>query len=208
MFDFSRVEWAVPTDIAPLFTETLEDVASAGNAWTGAEKVALVNVARNGPHADGSDLLPDAALDAAVLISTRPRVPDESWVRATVSAIGETHYVELVAVTAAVSAVDTVTSLLGLGKQALPEARPGDPEKPPHDPQLKRRSGWVSMTGPSNPKHALSAAPKGQATVIRLLERLYMSVDERKIGGPIRGLSAEQRELVALKVSLTNECFW
>ena len=64
------------------------------------------------------------------------------------------------------------------------------------------------MTGPARPRYALSAAPMAQAMVTRLLDRLYMTSND--LGGTslIRGLTREQMEIVILKVSHSNECFW
>jgi len=208
MFDLSVGEWPVPPNISSLFTATFDDIASPGNAWTGAEKIAIAHAARPGSDTDARDVLPDVAVDAASRIASRSRVPSESWVRDTVSSIGETHYVELVAVASAIVAVDTVTQLLGHGFEPLPEPKHGEPTPPAPDPKLKRRSAWVSTSGPANPKHALSAAPLAQTMVTRLLERLYCSEEDRDDVDCLRGLSHEQRELVAVKVSHANECFW
>jgi hypothetical protein len=208
MSDRSSGTWPVPPDTAELFSTTFDDIASAGNAWTGAEKVAIANAARHESTPVVPSPLPEAAIDAAALIASRSRVPGGEWVSEVVASLGETRYVELVGVTAAVTAVDTVTRLLGHGHGPLPEPRSGEPVPPPHDAHRKRRSAWVAMNGPANPKHAVSGAPRVQETVTRLLERLYISETERIENGTVRGLSREQRELVALKVSHSNECFW
>ncbi len=208
MFDLSRVKWPVPPDIAPLFTSTFEDIASAGNAWTGAQRVAIAQVARAGRTAEHAGSLPDKAVDAASLIATAPHTVNESWTRDTMSAIGDTRYVELIGVTVATHAIDIITVMLGCNVEALPEPKSGEVVPAADNPRLKRRSAWVPMAGPPKPRFALSAAPLTQATVTRLLDRLYPPVKEGGNDGPVRGLTREQMEIVALKVSHSNECFW
>jgi len=208
MFDFSRVGWPVPSDIAPLFTRTFEDIASVGDEWTGAERVAIAQVARAGRIADDAGLLPNAAVDAAALIAKAPHTVNESWARGTMSALGDTRYVELIGITAATHAIDTITRMLGCDIQALPEPKSGSAVPAADNPRLKRRSAWVPMDGPPKPRFALSAAAGTQATVSRLVDRLYPSVEKGSNDGPVRGLTREQIEIVALKVSHSNECFW
>ncbi|MEN8238366.1 MAG: hypothetical protein ABFR53_04090 [Actinomycetota bacterium] len=208
MFDFSRGDWVVPRDLAPLFRATFEDIASAGNAWTGTDRIAIADVARHRSQASGSDVLPKAAIDAAMLIATQPSGSTESFVHEAIAALGEIEYVELVGVTAAITAIDTVTALLGLGHETLPEPRPGEPTPPPHDRRCKRRSAWVAMNGPANPRHALTAAPRAQATVNRLFDGLFAPLNASDRSKAQDRLTREQRELVALTVSHSNECFW
>lgn len=64
------------------------------------------------------------------------------------------------------------------------------------------------MSGPPLPRHALSAVPHSQATVTRLLDRLYMSKEDLHTATQIRGLTREQMEMVIIGISLANECFY
>lgn len=208
VFDFSEGNQPVPPDLTHLFTRTFEDISMPGNGWNGAERVAVANIARAGPVPGAADLLPNAAVGAATLITDRHATATEERVRETVSAIGDTRYAELVGILAATKAVDTITVLLGHDFETLPEPQSGDTIPDQANPRLKRRSAWVAMDGPSLPRHALSAAPGTQATVTRLLDRLYLSADNLGSNDSVRGLTREQMEIVILKVSHSNECFW
>ena len=208
MFEISGWNWPVSRDLSSLFARTFDDIASAGNGWYGVERVAIAELARNGAGRGVVNDLPDAAVNAATMIANQPAGSQESQVRETVRVIGETRYVELVGIVVAMTAIDTITTLLGFGTETLPEPHAGEPILSPTDPKLKRRSAWVAMTGPARPRYALSAAPMAQAMVTRLLDRLYMTSND--LGGTslIRGLTREQMEIVILKVSHSNECFW
>jgi hypothetical protein len=208
MFNFAAGDLPVPQDLTGLFTETFEDVASPGNAWNGAERVAIAAVTRDATDPGAADLLPDAAVQAAARIAKHPSGSEESAVRDTVLNIGETRYVELVGISSAMTAIDSVTALLGFGVETLPEAHTGQPIAARQDPKLKRRSAWVAMDGPVAPRHALSAAPLVQDMVTRLIDRLYMSIEGLGGGSLVRGLTREQVEIVILKISHSNECYW
>jgi hypothetical protein len=208
MFDLSGGEWPAPQDLAPVFTRTFLDIASPGNGWSGIERVTIAKVGRTGANPTTSDVLPQAAVDAAVLIVKAQSTANEAWVLDTVLEIGATRYVEIVGIASAIRAIDTITEMLGFEAEPLPEPQPGEPVPGASNPRLKRRSAWVPMSGPPKPRFAISASPGTQATVTRLLDRLYPSIDEFGEEGSMRGLTREQAEIVALKVSHSNECFW
>lgn len=208
MFDFSEGKWPVSYDLAPLFALTFTDIASPGNGWSGIERVAIAEAGRSEPKPDAYDVLPETAVEAAALIVSTHGTTNEAWVRDTVSEIGATRYVEIVGISAATNAIDTITEMLGFEVEPLPEPQPGEPVPGASNPRLKRRSAWVPMSGPPKPRFAISASPGTQATVSRLLDRLYPSINEYGRDGAVRGLTREQAEIVALKVSHSNECFW
>ena len=207
MFNFSTASQPLPRDLAPLFAQSLETIASPGDGWNGSERVAIANITRNGTHDQAGVRLPSAAADAATLIGDGQARTTEEWVRSTVLTIGDTRYAELVGIAAVTKAIDTITALLGHEALPMPEPRSGDSVPPKHDRTLKRRSAWVAMSGPPVPRFALSAAPGTQALVTQLIERFYLSKDDVRSDGPVRGLTREQVEIVALKVSHSNECF-
>lgn len=211
MFDPSAGSWDVPADLQGLLTDAWSHLATPGSGWTGEQRIAIAEVsraARAGSPTHAVAVLPDAAVDAATLITTAPAEASESWVRQIVAAIGEVEYVELVGVVASVVSIDTLTRLIALPDEPLPEATPGAAKPPGPLRNLKRRSAWVSMTGPPLPRHALSAVPATQAMANRLLDRLYMSREELRSESPVRGLSRTQMETVILSVSHGNECFY
>lgn len=208
MFDFSEGNRPVPRDLAPLFSRTFEDISAPGNGWNGAQRVAIANITRARTVPDSAGLLPSAAVHTATMISGTQAMPTEDRVRETVSTIGDTRYAELVGIVAAMKAVDTITVLLGHDVEPIPDPQPGDTVPDQANPRLKRRSAWIEMSGPPLPRHALSAAPGIQATVTRLLDRLYVSADDLGNDDPVRGLTREQMEIIILKVSHSNECFW
>lgn len=208
MFESLGANWTVSRDLAPLLAQTFHDIASPGNGWNGTERVAIAMAARDSSVPEAVRILPDAAVIAAKTIATQPAGSHEEGVRATVRAIGETRYVELVGIVGAIKAIDTITTLLGDGTETLPESLAGESVPAVEIPKLKRRSAWVAMAGPAKPRYALSAAPMTQAMVNRLVDRLYMPADDLGRSSLVRGLTREQMELVILKVSHSNECFW
>lgn len=212
-FDFSSSPFAIPDDIPELFRGIWKDLATSGSAWTGAERVALAGVARCARFGEGGDAvdLPEAAVNVAARVAATPASITRSVAERSIGSIGQSAYVELVGVVACLVAIDTYTSLIGVGRGPLPGPDSGGPQ-PVLDTGdtvgLKRRGGFVATAGPRGPHHALSAVPDVQAMISRLLDRLY--IDRRDIGslGPVRGLTRPQLEFVILTVSHGNECFY
>ncbi|MDH3463680.1 MAG: hypothetical protein OEM32_08665, partial [Acidimicrobiia bacterium] len=148
MFDFSASPLTVPDDLQDLFTSTWADIASPGSGWSGAEKVAIAARSRThrggDPNPDADVPLPPAADEAIEMITLEPSRATEEWVRHVVSGIGETKYVELVGVVAAVTGVDVMTEFLLGELEPLPPPVAGNPI-PDLNPRARKRRGWVSM---------------------------------------------------------------
>jgi hypothetical protein len=198
------------TDLMQLFASVWGDLAAPGTGWSGTERVAIASAARAARtgESEAPPVLPDDAVEAVSFVAARPAQVSEAWVRGMVSSLGETRYVELVGIVAVLACVDTVTQLLGAGLERLPEPLPGNPTPDGPNPRLKRRSSWVAMDGPPMPRWALTAAPRVQATVNRLLDRLYMTGEDMRSNDPVRGLTRTQVETVVVAVSHSNECFY
>ena len=159
----------------PLFSKTWSGIAVPGWGWTGSERVAIAAAAREARGlASFRGVLPDEALHAVETIAREPATVDESMVRDVVGKIGLVRYVELVAVASIVIGIDTMTSLLGLGIETLPEPTGGAPVKNSRVRNLRPRKAWVPTTGLPLPRLALSAVPPVQELANQILDRLYM----------------------------------
>jgi AhpD family alkylhydroperoxidase len=153
-------------------------------------------------------VLPDEAHHAVAIIAREPATVDESMVRDVVGKIGLVRYVELVGVVSMVVGIDTMTSLLGLGIEKLPEPTGDGLVKSGKVRDLKLRKAWVPTTGPPLPRLALSAVPPVQELANQILDRLYMEADQSREVETLRGLTPVQMELVVVAVSHGNKCFY
>jgi len=129
-------------------------------------------------------------------------------VRDVVGKIGLVRYVELVGVVSMVVGIDTMTSLLGLGIEKMPEPTGDGVVKNGRVRDLKLRKAWVPTTGLPLPRLALSAVPPVQELANQILDRLYMEADQSREVETLRGLTPVQMELVVVSVSHGNRCFY
>jgi alkylhydroperoxidase family enzyme len=210
-FDHSGCRFPVPDDLGDLFRLTWDELSSCGNGWTGAEKVALAQAARDfrdGDPGEAPSDVGDASLRAVKVIVRSPADADREWVRRMIDQLGLVKYIELVGWVSILPAVDTFTRLMGLDLEPLPEPLPGVPEPVGDVPGLRMRKAWVPTVGLPLPRLALSAVPRTQEAANRLLNRLYKEPHQSREVASIRGLPPLQLEFVASTVSHGNRCFY
>ncbi len=209
MFELDRSELPVPGDVAGLFRNIWGHIAGPGSAWTGAERVAMARTARAARgHGDVGSVLPEPVVDLIDVVVREPSAISQATVDESVADIGLIGYLETISVASLVTGVDTFTALMGLGLESLPEPMAGEPVPPARVRNLKLRKAWVPTTGLPLPRLALGAHPQEQAMTNQFLDRLYMTPDQSREVGSIRGLSPMQMELVVTAVSHGNRCFY
>jgi AhpD family alkylhydroperoxidase len=209
LFEFEQSVLPVAPDLTDLFNKTWRDIAAPGWGWTGPERVAIAAAARESRGLESSrGALPDEAVRAVEIIASDAAMVDEPMVRSIVEKIGLARYIELVAVASTVIGIDTMTSLLGLGIEEMPEPKESGLAKSSRVRNLKLRKAWVPTTGLPLPRLALSAVPPAQELANQILDRLYMGPDHTREVESIRGLTPIQMELVVVTVSHGNKCFY
>lgn len=212
MFDFSSSPLPVRNDLPAAFSIVWGRMAAPGTWWTGAERVAIVAVAREAYRGDGTaaaDGIPAAAREAAALISHRPAgVTKEMIGRWQQRDLDPMRYIELVGVVSSLTAVDTFHRALGLDLEDLPEPIDGKPTGQMPEPVATLTKAWVPMVGPPSIPVSLSAVPAEMTALEALHGPMYLRYDE--MGDPTisRALSRAQMELVAGRTSAINECFY
>jgi AhpD family alkylhydroperoxidase len=209
MLKFEDSVLPVSPDLEPLLRSTWSGIAAPGWGWTGSERLAIAAATRETRGLASSQVdLPEEALHAVAIIAREPATVDEMMVRDVVGKIGLVRYVELVGVASIVVGIDTMTSLLGLGIEELPEPIRGGLVKNHRVRNLKLRKAWVPTTGLPLPRLALSAVPPVQKLANQILDRLYMDPDQSRHAESVRGLTPTQMELVVVTVSHGNKCFY
>ena len=181
----------------------------AGTWWTGAERVALAEVARAARAGDPlpSTDLGEPAVEAAARLSADPHV-DATWVDdLEARGLSRPAYVETLGVVARLDAVDTFLFGIGAPTRPLPDPHQGDPARTPV-PGARIDGGFVPTVGPAFPTSALSAVAAEQEAQTDLHGVLYMTIEQ--MGDPeIRlDLDRAQIEFVAARTSLLNHCFF
>lgn len=190
-------------DTIPAFVELEWNALSrAGTWWTATERRRVADEAIRTVRGASSSLSPDAALDGVVgeavraVAGTPDRIDGTDVARWELDGLDPFAYVELLSVASRAVALDTLAFALGQGRPAPP---PDDRRRPdrerPRDAALS--TGWAPTVGPAGLDNALSAVPREQAEVDRLLARLRP---------PTEGDTRVQVELARTRAAVLHGC--
>jgi hypothetical protein len=230
-------------------TAAWDRLARPGTWWTSPERLAIAAESRHaatcelcrqraaalspfalpGTHARLASTLPEAAIEAVHRIRTDSGRLAESWfLRITQAGLTEEHYVELVAVVAVVTAIDTFRRAAGLDLLPLPAPVEGTPSG--HRPAGARPElGWVATLAPedrtpadpdlygaepgpirrpgANIQRALSLVPDSMIHWWDLIEPMYQTSQQmRDYATQYRAVTHPQIELLAARVAALNRC--
>jgi hypothetical protein len=217
-------------DLALAQEAAWRQLTSPGPSWSGAQRAAIVRVTRaalDDPHPSppwapasrgervgtGSDGLPEVVIDVVRRLARHASTTSEPWYHHQLErGLAAVAYVELVAIVAAVAAVDGFFRAAGLPRPELPPTVEGGPlgGVPAVEPATLN---WVPVVPPADRDAAvvqgLSAAPADLALVRRLAAAQYIPFDEMGDLEWNRGtLSRADMELVASRLSRARECFY
>ncbi len=212
MFDLSSSPLPVRSDLPAAFRLVWKRLAAPGTWWNAEQRVAVASVARSaygGGDAGGSDVIPDAAVAAASLLSSQPSAVTRDLIRIwNDEGLDALRYVELIGVVSQLTAVDTFHRAMGLDLEPLPKPAAGQPTRQQPEPPPTVTKAWVPMVGPPTIPSSLSAVPAEMNALEALHGPAYLTYGE--MGNPAiqKGLSRAQMELVAGRTSAINECFF
>jgi hypothetical protein len=222
------------------------ELGTPGVWWSGADRLKVVREARAaracalcakrktalspqavaGRHDAATDLSP-AAIEAIHRIVSDPGRLSEAWYRRTTSGeLTDEAYVELLAVVAITTAVDTFDRALGTTLRAAPQTAPGAPSR--RRPKgAKPGLGWMPMLAPEdvapddpplysaagriggNVHRALSLVPQAMMQFWDMFETMYLPQDAmRDFGREYRAIGHAQIEMLAARVAVRNQCHY
>jgi len=214
--------------------------------WSGSERVQILSEARAarrcelcrlrktalsphtvaGRHEAATGLRPEA-IEAVHRIVSDPGRLSEAWYRRTTqSGLSDEAYVEVLAVVAMATAVDTFDRACGLPLRDAPAAIAGEPTRR-RPSGAKPGLGWMPMLAPEdvaaddpplyssagriggNVHRALSLVPEAMMQFWDMFEAMYLPQDAmRDFGREYRAITHAQIELLAARVSALNRCFY
>ena len=201
------------------------EVRAARNcALCTARKDALSPGAVAGVH-DGPGELPPAAVEVIHRLTTDPGRLSKSWFdRVLADGLDEGAYVETVGVIVTVVSIDSFCRGIGVPLHDLPEPLEGEPSR--YRPATAGDDGaWVPMLPNRRPRgaeadlwntpmtgnviRAMSLVPDEVRTLNLLSDSHYLPFEQ--VADPRKGregITREQIELLAGRVSALNECFY
>jgi hypothetical protein len=135
------------SDLRQAHLKSWQAIGHAGDFFTGAERVAMVETARAAVscdlcqrrkealspysisgHHDGPETLPEEIVDLIHRLRSEPGRLTKTWFDdVTAHHVSAQHYVEIVSVVTTSVIIDTLHQALGLELAAVPEASPGEP---------------------------------------------------------------------------------
>ena len=189
----------------------LGTIATAGSFFTGAERIALAQQARfaRGLSTEAPELPPlvaDTVRRVAVEAMNSRSEHVASW-----EADGRDvlAFVELVAVVAQISSIDSYRVGIGAPLDPLPDPIPGEPT-PAIDDRAVTSNAWVPTVGIALAPTALNALPNEKQSKDAISKEWYLTDEfvHKYDVDPGRELTRAQMELVASRTSYLNECFF
>lgn len=234
--------------IRPALAEQIDEawrrLARPGTWWSGAERVAIAAEVRRAPTCglcrqrkealspytvdgthDTDGVLPAEAVEANHRLKTDANRITGKWVRSiTDGPLGEERYVEIISLTAIVTAIDTFDRAMGLQLRALPEPVPGEPSRI-RPAGAVRDIAWVTtlasdkvapgeinpfaVHGEKNIHRTVSLVPQEVFNFFDLDVELYLHDHEiRDFSIEPRAINHAQIELIAARASAINGCFY
>ena len=219
---FAYVGHAVSGELADMHRSTWSALAEPGTWWTAAERIELAAQLRRARshRADPpwqrpkpeqiATALPAAARKAVWTLALDAHKIDRAWAERMIAELGDAPYVELIAVSVCVTAIDVFAEALGVPHEPLPAAQPGEPTRERPD-DVADDGAFVPMTVPwvgPNVARALSLVPASNHSFRMLVFAMYTGTRFADLVWEDTALSRPQVELVAARVSAVNECFY
>jgi len=185
-------------------------LASPGAWWTGPERVSIAAEARlaaKGLPPTGT--LPMAATEAARTVASEASSIRPSMIAGWEAAgLDPFAYVEIVGISAIVTALDVAAIGLMRPEKPLPSGQPGEPSRSKPD-GAEVTDGWVPTIGPAWAPEALSAVPAERDAMNTVHGPLYLTMEQMlDLDVERNGMSRAQLELVAARTSMLNDCFY
>lgn len=237
----STSRYVVREDLVGAQQKVLSHIGSPGTWLTARERVAVAAEVReakrcglcrdrkrsispyqvDGEHATLEEL-PGDWVEVIHRVATDSGRVTHSWLNKMLSrGIPDTHYVEIVAIIAQITAIDTFTHAVGFEPYPLPESEDGEPSR--YRPAEARvTDAWVPtivweeagpheadfMSGPgSNIRRALTLVPDEARSFFGLGHHQYWPRDAyHDLTGQFRAISRQQIELLAGRISAINQC--
>ena len=188
-FAYTNSPYPIRPDLPSAYQEAWRLLAHAGTWWTGEERVALAQEARNAQECDfcqdraqalspladipgehnSTTQLSDTAIDVVHRLVTDASRLNEKWLKDQWDAsYTQGHYVESISVVITVLCIDNFNRALGFDPEPLPQPLAGEPSRYT-PPGLETETAWVPLLKELGEQEADLWEPGKFANVIRAL---------------------------------------
>lgn len=213
MFEAASRLQGMPSTALAVFRREWSELGRPGTWWDGAQRVDIARVARaawGGRGVDEETALPAVVAEAAATVGGDPGVIRAPMVDAWYQrGLEPEPYVELVGISARMSAIDSFHRAMGLALEPFPDPVEGEPSRRFANPPPRRSSrSFAPTVGPPTIPSVLTAVPAESDALWRLSDAMYLTEEEMSRPDTFKGMKRTQIELIAARTSLYNDCFY
>jgi hypothetical protein len=203
-------ESEIQEGIEKVIARQWQRLPSAGTWFTGEQRVAIARVVRQAQAGQevASGGLPDVIIEAASKIAIDAHTIEQGWVEQCFDrGLTPLQMVELTAIVAQLSTIDTYTIGIGEALRELPEPLPGDPGRE-EVKGAKLTRGWYPTRGVAGAPNCFSAVAAENKALHEIHEAMYLDMQEMADVSIVKSLHRSQIELLAARTSNYNDCFY
>jgi hypothetical protein len=203
-------ESQIVADIESVIANQWHRLANAGTWFTGEQRVAIAAVVRQAQAGEPSQPEVNSAVivEAAHKIAIDAHTIDQSWIDSCYErGLKPSQLVELTAIVAQLSTIDTYTIGIGAELKVLPDPRPGEPIKE-EVKGAKLNRGWYPTRGIAGAPNCFSAVAAENQALHDIHSAMYLSMEEMADNTIVKTLHRSQIELLAARTSKYNDCFY
>ena len=199
----------LPNDYQVMLDQQYARLAAPGTWWDGEERVAIIATMRQARQGvfETSQRLGDLVSGFIHKVAVNAHEIDESYVKAAGEFMTPLQLVELTALVAQFSALDTFLHAAGLDPRALPESIAGEPTKL-EVKGAKLMQGWFPTRGTAGAPNCFSAVADEHKALHDIHSAIYLSMEEMADLSVVKDLHRSQIELLAARTSNYNDCFY
>jgi hypothetical protein len=199
----------LPDNYQQMLDQQYARLAAPGTWWNGAERVAIVATMRRAQQGELeiAQCLGEQISRFVHKVSIAAHEIDETYVKAAVLFMTPLQVVELTALVAQFSALDTFLYGAGLAARGLPQPTTGDPSEL-EVKGAKRMRGWFPTRGIAGAPNCFSAVADEHKALHDIHSIIYLSMEEMADLNIVKDLHRSQIELLAARTSNYNDCFY
>ena len=199
----------LPDDYQRLLDQQYARLAAPGTWWNGAERVAIVATMRRTQQGEFeiAECLGEDVSGFVHKVSVSAFDIDENYVKAAGAIMTPLQVVELTALVAQFSALDTFLYGAGFTLRELPVPISGEPTQL-EVKGAKLMRGWFPTRGTAGAPNCFSAVADEDKALHDIHSIIYLSMEEMADLNVVKDLHRSQIELLAARTSNYNDCFY
>lgn len=199
----------LPNNYQEMLDQQYTRLSAPGTWWSGEQRIAIVATMRQAQQGDfeTSLCLGEAVSGFIHKTAVTAHEIDEDYVKAAQQFMTPLQLVELTAIVAQFSALDTFLHGAGFSLRSLPEPIEGEPTRI-EVKGAKLMRGWFPTRGTAGAPNCFSAVADEHKALHDIHSVIYLTMEEMADLNVVKDLHRSQIELLAARTSNYNDCFY